>query len=484
MTRSLLGRTWLVAAALAAGASAGAGAASTSVAAALAAIGLVATGARRRPAAALGGIAALAVAAGALAAHARATPDAALATVAQNAPRCRVHGVVHEDLGGLGALVLVRTAACGGRSAAATGLVAVDEAPGPAGAAVAGEGLLVPLGDDAFDDARRRAGALAHLVDASLRTGPVRAPVLAVAAALRAGLGRATAALPARPAALLRGVAVGDTGGFDPVTIERFRRAGLTHLLAVSGGNVAIVLCVAAALGRRLGRRTRLGLAAASLALFVLVVGPEPSVVRAATMAALALAAAAGGHRAEPLRLLGVALVVAIALRPGLASSAGLHLSAAATAGIVLWAPPLERRLRRRLPRWAAAAVAVPVAAQAAAGPLVAAVFGEVSLTSPVANLAALPAVAPATVAGLAAAVAGALAPGAGAFVARAAEPLARWILGVADVLGAPRWAALEVPPWAGRGALAAAVCAAVATAARRDARPSPARRRVARAVG
>jgi competence protein ComEC len=142
-------------------------------------------------------------------------------------------------------------------------------------------------------------------------------------------------------------------------------------------------------------------------------------------------------------------VVAVVGHRPGLAASVGLHLSAAATAGIVLWARPLAQRLRA-LPRPVALGLGATLAAQVAVAPLLVGTFGELSVAGPVTNLLALPAVPVATVAGLTAAVAGALYEPLGALVARGAEPFVGWILWVGSSFGRADWAALRPAAWLG----------------------------------
>jgi competence protein ComEC len=243
---------------------------------------------------------------------------------------------------------------------------------------------------------------------------------------------------------LLRGLTVGDTGDLDAGTVDSLRRSGLSHLVAVSGSNVAIVLAAAAAVGARLGRRLSLGASLAALVVFVAVVGPEPSVLRAALMGALGLFALLYGRRAEPLHALPLALILVLVLRPAMLFSVGLHLSAAATAGIVLWARPIADRVRV-LSRPVATIAAATLAAQAAVAPILAAVFGEFSVVAPIANVLAVPVVPPATILGLSAAALGAIDPALGAIPARLAEPLAGWILAVGERLGSLEWASVTV---------------------------------------
>jgi competence protein ComEC len=189
-----------------------------------------------------------------------------------------------------------------------------------------------------------------------------------------------------------------------------------------------------------------------TLGLFVLVVGPEPSVLRASVMGTVGLLALAAGRRTEPLHALGLALIVLLGLRPGLLSSVGLHLSVAATAGIVLFSGRIRDGVSKLggWPRFVSLALAVTLAAQFAVAPILVGTFGELPLVAPLANLLAIPAVAPATVLGLMAAVTGALVPPVGWLCARIAEPFVTWVLAVGRTTGSWSWASIEVPKaWA-----------------------------------
>jgi competence protein ComEC len=144
----------------------------------------------------------------------------------------------------------------------------------------------------------------------------------------------------------------------------------------------------------------------------------------------------------------------------------GLHLSAAATAGIVLWARPLAASMQR-LPGLVAVPLAVTIAAQVAVAPLLALTFEEVSVVAPAANLLAAPVVPFATVIGLGAGVAGAVMPAVGELIGALASPAAGWILFVSHSLGGVHWASADVPQWAGV-VLAGAVGAVAAATLRR----------------
>jgi competence protein ComEC len=238
------------------------------------------------------------------------------------------------------------------------------------------------------------------------------------------------------PAGLLPGLAVGDTRAMEPVLEEDFRRAGLAHLTAVSGANVAIVLAgVLRPLRRRaVDRRVQAAVAGLALIGFVVLAGSGASVVRAAAMGAVTLLALASGRPRAALPALSTAVCVLVLLDPGLARDPGFALSVAATAGIVLLAPGWSQQLRQR-GCWAvlADALAVSGAAGIVTAPIVAGLSGTVSLVSLPANLLAAPAVPAATVLGLLATLVAVLVPPlAEALVWLAGWP-ARWLVLVAE---------------------------------------------------
>ncbi|HWG94718.1 MAG TPA: ComEC/Rec2 family competence protein [Mycobacteriales bacterium] len=229
-----------------------------------------------------------------------------------------------------------------------------------------------------------------------------------VAGRLRAGLQEAVAPLPPAERGLLPGLVLGDTSRLDDDVREDLRTVGLTHLTAVSGTNVSIVVGAVLLLAVHTGLPLRWRPVVAGLALggFVVLARPDPSVLRAAVMGAVGLLALATGTRRAALPALCTAVLVLLLVDPDLAGAPGFALSVLATAGLLVLAPPWTRAMSRRLPLPLAAAVAVPAAAQAACGPVVVALSDGLGVLTVPANLLAAPAVAPATVAGVLAAVA------------------------------------------------------------------------------
>ena len=280
--------------------------------------------------------------------------------------------------------------------------------------------------------------------------------------ALAAAAGRA---LDPRPAGLLPGVVVGDTSAMDPVLTSEFRRAGLAHLTAVSGANVAIAIALVLWPLRRRGvdRRVQAAVGLLALAGFVVLARPGASVLRAAAMGLVVLLALASGRSRAAVPALAAAVCGLLLVDPALARDGGFLLSVAATAAIVLLARRWARALRQRgVPRLAADALAVSAAAGLATAPLVAALSGVVSLVSLPANLLAAPAVAPATVLGLLAAVVSPVAPPLATALAWLAGWPVRWLVLVAERAAALPDAATGWPTGLRGALLLTAVLAAV----------------------
>jgi competence protein ComEC len=257
------------------------------------------------------------------------------------------------------------------------------------------------------------------------------------AASLRAGLQRACEPLDDRPGGLLPGLVVGDTSRLPVELEQQFREVGLTHLTAVSGSNVAIIVGMVLFLGGwlRLGPVAKAVLATVAVVGFVILVRPSPSVLRAAAMGGVGLLALASGRLRAALPALAATVTALIVIDPELAGDAGFALSVLATGGLLLLAPRMRDGLRRRgVPGVVAEALAVPAAAQLACAPVVAGLSGSVSLVAVPANLLAVPAIAPATLTGVAAAMLCPLWPDGAQFVAWVGSWPAWWLVKVAEI--------------------------------------------------
>ena len=246
---------------------------------------------------------------------------------------------------------------------------------------------------------------------------------------------------PAGGSALVAGLAIGDESTMPPQLVEDMRMSGLSHLTAVSGGNVAIVIGVVIAVAwlLRLPMLARIGAALIALVFYVIVVHPEPSVLRAGVMGAVVVVSLLVGGRQPGPSVLATAVIVLVVIVPPLSVSWGFTLSVAATAGIVMLTSELRRRIDQsrwgaRFPTPVGLAVAVTLAAQLATAPVLLAMGAYVGVAAVPANLLAMPVVPIVTVAGLAAALIG-LIPGASAlasFVAWVGAVAGEWIAQVA----------------------------------------------------
>jgi competence protein ComEC len=257
-----------------------------------------------------------------------------------------------------------------------------------------------------------------------------------------AALGRG---MPSREAELARGFVLGEDEDIDATTVEDFRRAGLSHLLAVSGQNVALLGLLAmpllAALGMSL--RTRLAWILAAIVIYVPLAGGGPSILRAGVMGGLGLLATLAGRRSSRLYGLAVAAIVTLAIDPRVGADIGWQLSFAAVLGILVLASPLRVAIAARI--GLAEGAAMTIAATVATAPLIAFHFESISTTSLLANLLALPAVAPAMWLAMLAAVGGQI-PGFPVTILNAIDaPLLAYIAQVAAWCGRPSWAYLDV---------------------------------------
>jgi competence protein ComEC len=287
---------------------------------------------------------------------------------------------------------------------------------------------------------------------------------------LRAGLQAACRGLPAAPGGLLPGLVLGDTSRLDPSIEDEFRTTGLTHVVAVSGANVAIVLGVVLFVVRRCRAGPVLAAIVCLLALvgFVILARPSPSVLRAAGMGVVGLIALASGRRAAAAPALATAVTAGLLWDPALAPDPGFALSTLATGALILLAPRWRDALQARgVPGVLAEAVAVPAAAQLACGPVIVMLSGGVSLVAVPANLLAAPAVAPATLLGVAATIVTPLWTFAGHALAWLAMWPAWWLIEVAQVGSRVPDATLPWPSGVLGGALLAAATVGLLVAAR-----------------
>lgn len=391
-----------------------------------------------------------------------------LAPVVAHGDDVRIQGVLVRDPDGqrFGASVLVRVDDIDRiilvkASGDAAGRLRVLQA----GDRVDLNGWLEPLPIRGYDARARWEHAVALLTDAELRAFvPADGAPAQAANAVRDAILRGTEPLEPTPRALLAGFLLGDTRAIPGDIIDEYRASGLSHLLAVSGANVAFVLIVFAPLLRRLSLMPRTMLAIAVVMCFAAATRFEPSVLRAATLTTVTILAAFVGRPVSPVRALVGAIVVLLLADPFLLHSIGFHLSCAASGGIALFARPMAQRIRG--PRLIREPLAVSIAAQCGVAPVLLTVFGSVPVVAPAANLLAFPAAEALGVFGLVASVAGGFVPVVGAVLAPITAALIAWVSGVAH-LTAGRGGEID-----GRTAILVVATGAIATLARRARRP------------
>jgi competence protein ComEC len=311
--------------------------------------------------------------------------------------------------------------------------------------------LQIPVGTRIIVDGRLRSPDPGSDMAAVLRVrgSPtvVRPPSegLRLVERVRAGLRQSVAGRRPEARALVPALVLGDTSSLDMALSENFRSTGLTHLTAVSGANLTLLLAFLLMVARWIGLRgwnlRLVGLA--GVIIFVTLCRTEPSVLRAAAMGLVALAALGSGSRAAGVRNLAVASTILLLLDPFLSRSIGFTLSVLACAGIVWWARRWTMIINRWLPLIIAESITVPLAAQLATTPVIAAISGRVSMSGLVANALAGPFVGPATVLGFAAAgaslVSGALAAVLGFGAAWSAQ-MVIWVARVGSQLPGSEW--------------------------------------------
>jgi competence protein ComEC len=201
--------------------------------------------------------------------------------------------------------------------------------------------------------------------------------------------------------ALTLGLAIGDDSLASQRLLSDMRATSMTHLTAVSGSNCAIVTGSVFLLFRKFSVRTRVFASLTSLLLYVLLVGLQPSVLRAATMATIVLLAYATGRRVKAIAALALSVSILIVADPKIAFEFGFALSVAATAGILWVAPAIYEKARRKVAKPIALSLSVSAAAQLLCFPILLQLQPGLPTYSLFANMLAEPLVAPVTLVSL-----------------------------------------------------------------------------------
>ena len=323
-------------------------------------------------------------------------------------------------------------------------------------------------------DARRLVWAAAALAVLALVAHAAVPVALVPPGLLSFGLPRELLARPLRAlvpspeSAVLLGIVLGERADVPPELTRAFAVSGTTHLLAISGFNMTLVgTAVALALRGRTGQVARASVAVAAVVAYSLLVGLSPSVLRAALMSAVAACGVVTGRRSATANALCAAVALMLVADPHSVNDVGLQLSALATAGLVLFQAPLAARFAF-LPRPVGDGIATTIAATATTLPVIAGVFGRVSLVSVAANLVCVP-LFPVLM------LAGAATSGVGAISIDAARPVAllAWAAAFALDLAVKTFASLPlaslaVPSGTFAGALVAGLELATMWVARR----------------
>ncbi len=280
----------------------------------------------------------------------------------------------------------------------------------------------------------------------------------AAASAVRRELAVSASALDTDARGLLPGLVVGDTSGITDGLNADAKATGIAHLLAVSGSHFAILCGFVVIVLRRAGPRPSAVGGALTMVALVVLVGPQPSVLRAAVMGGIGLLAIVTGRTRTAVPALAAAVIALVLIDPLLALSAGFALSVLATGGLILLAPSWSRSMQQRgVPRGWAELIAIPVAAQIVTMPVIVLISGSISVVGVVANLLVAPVVAPALVLGVLCALTGPWWMDAAGAFASASAPMLGWIATVAHTLARLPNATV---PWPGTAVGAGALLA------------------------
>ena len=324
-----------------------------------------------------------------------------------------------------------------------------------------------------YESAARRRGAHALVdADAVTATGARRGGVAGAIDGIRERADRALErGLPPSLGALARGMVLGEGAALPHDLSDDFQATGLTHVVAASGANVALLAMLALAVATALGvpLRPRLGIVLAAIALYVPLAGGGPSIQRAGVMAVAALAATLASTRASRWYALLLAALVTLLANPRAVEDPGWQLSFAAVVALIVLAPTLRRRIGARMPASLAEIAAVTIAASIGTAPLIALHFDRLSLVSIPVNVVAAPVVPLVVWTGTVAALVGQGSPALAApLMALAAWPLA-FLVAIAHAGAALPHAQVAAPSLEAIVAGSVVTVAVIAASRRRD---------------
>lgn len=261
-------------------------------------------------------------------------------------------------------------------------------------------------------------------------------------AEIRQSFRKSAQELNSTAATLIPGMILGDTSLQSEEFSRQMRRSGLSHLTAVSGANFAIVSALVLWVMRYFSKRLAIQISATAifLILFLLLVRPSPSVLRAGVMAAVILIARTSGNRRSSASALATAITLLLLLDPFQSQDPGFVLSVLATGGLIFLAPGITERLQRFMPSALAEVVAISISATVLCTPYIMFLSGEISVLSILFNILISPSVAPITISGFLAVI---FLPFSqiSNILLHVAEFLARWVVRISEISNlTPSW--------------------------------------------
>ena len=265
--------------------------------------------------------------------------------------------------------------------------------------------------------------------------------------------------LPSPQAPLLSGILIGVESSIPPDVRDDFDRTGTSHIIAISGSNIIVVIQVLMGLLKpSLGTRRAASVTLVGVAGYTLLVGADPAVMRAAIMGGLALVAAQLGRRTYGYTSLAFAAWLMTLWNPHTLWDLSFQLSAGATLGLLLFSEDFTAALQRLLERgfaqetaqevtrWLSEPLVVSVAAQITTTPLILFTFGRLSIISLAANIFIVPVQSSIMVLGWLAVLVGMIWPLLGQPLAWIAWLPLTYTLKMAHALGRLDWASVDVP--------------------------------------
>ncbi len=228
--------------------------------------------------------------------------------------------------------------------------------------------------------------------EARLQRDGFRARGWELRAAILAGAAESMQELGRDAGSLFAALVLGLRGDLAPAEIERFRRAGAMHVLALSGMHLGILAALCVAIVKPLlGRNPAIAIAALGAGVYVILVGLRPSLLRALLMYLPASIAMLRGRRLDLLTVLSLSFIGVLVIDPGSLETLSFQLSFAALSGIALLSGPIALRLQRWVPPQAAPPLAAAAAAQLATAPFLAVSFGVLHPVGLISSLVLVP---------------------------------------------------------------------------------------------